>query len=216
MKPDTFIVIEIQLPFKCKFEEFEKIYQNEYKGKISHKLIRSVLDLPDSVRLKFNGTFQRWLYLLDENDCLYKVRYIIQTALWFNEETGKWQYVSVFPSFIKRWYRPSLNLLEYVSCKVRKGEDILIHIDDPEELLSCEDCIAGAISRVEKHCIKINCEAMLNSRYTEVFNRPVPVKGFMATSNKRFSTMYSLVTVARHFFGINNGVLALVNTIIRL
>ena len=215
MKPDTYIVIDIKLPFKCNSDDFEKIYQEEYKGKISHWFIRNNLKLSDSVRLKLNGGFSRWLYLLDENNCLFKVSFRIQTALWL-DEAGKWRYVSIFPNFIKRWYQPSLNLLEYVSCEVRKGEDILAHIDDPEELLLCEDRIAGAVHRVEKHCMQIECEALLNSKYTLVFNRPIPARGINIDGDKRFKLLYSLIITARYFFGENTGVLALVNNIIHL
>lgn len=216
MYPDTFIVIDIELSFKCNPEVFEKIYQEEYKGKITHRFIRSGLNLSDSVGLKLNGTFERWLYLIDENSCLYRVRIGIQTALWFNVVTGKWQYVSIFPNFIKRWYQPCLNMLEYISLKVGKGEDILKHIDDPKELILCEDCIAGAIKRLEISCAKLNVEALLNSRYTQIFNKPIPAKNFREEKIKRFPRMYSLIITARYFFGTDNGVLARLNTKIHL
>jgi len=174
------------------------------------------LNLSDSVRLKLNGTFKRCLFLIDESDCLHKVIYKIQTALWFDETAGKWTYVSIFPKFIKRWYQSCLHLLEYISCKVRKGEDILVHIDDPKEILLCEDRIAVAIKRLEKHCIKINCEALLNSKYTQIFNRPLPEKGFGMVDNMRFHVLHSLIHSAGNFFGLTNRVLSLVNGIIRL
>jgi hypothetical protein len=208
--------MDIELPFKCNLEDFKKIYQEEYIGKISHEFIRRGLKLPDSVRVKLNGGFERWLYLIDEKDCLFKFRYRIQTALWFTDESGKGKYVSIFPNFIRRWCQPCLNLLEHISCKVGKGEDVFKHIDDPEELVPCEDRIAGAAGRLEKHCLKIRCEALLNSRYTEVFNRPISAMGYELVNTKRFPFLYSLVVTAKHFFGVDNGVLACVNTIIRL
>lgn len=173
------------------------------------------MKLSDSVRVKFNGGFSRWLYLLDENNCLFKVSFRVKTALWL-DETGKWRYVSIFPNFIKRWYQPCLNLLEYISCEVRRGEDIFTHIDDPKELLLCEDRIAGALYRLEKSCLQIKCEALLNSRYTHVFNRPVPDRDFKVAETTRFAYLNSLIITARFFFGVNTGVLALVNSIMRL
>jgi hypothetical protein len=162
------------------------------------------------------GGFNRWLYLLDEEDCLRKVRCRIKTALWFDDKCEKWQYVSIFPSFIKSWYQPCLNLLEYVSCEVRKGEDVLEHIDDPEELLLCEDRITGAVNRLQNHCAKINCEGLLNSKYTHVFNRHIPDRGIDGADNRRFPIMHSLIVTARYFFGESMGVIALMNTIIHL
>lgn len=216
MKPDTFIVIDIELPFKCNFDDFEIIYHNEYKGKITHGFIRNKLKLSDSVSLKLNGTFERWLFLLNKDDCLYSFRYNIQTALWFNAETKKWQYVSIFPNFIKRWCQPCLGVLEYISSNVEKGEDILEHIDDPEEILLCEDRLANAIKRLEFNCTKIKYEALLNSRYTQVFNQSLPVVNRKEISNKRFPVLFSLVVTGSHFFGVHTGVLSLVNRIIRV
>jgi len=204
------------LPFKCNPEDFEKFYQEEYKGQISHRFIRSGLNLSDGVRVKLNGAFERWLYLIDEENKLYDVRLKIQTALWFNDKEGKWQYVSIFPNFIKRWYQPSLNLLEYISVKVGKGEDIFKHIDDPKELFLCEDRIAGAVKRLETRCTKLNLEALLNSCYTQVFNRSIPAKNSEERRIRRFPGMYSLIVTARYFFGKDSGVLALTNTKIRL
>lgn len=216
MKPTTFILIDIELPFKCNPEDFEKIYQDEYKGKISHGFIRSGLNLSDSVRLKLNGTFGRWLYLIDESNNLYSFRFRIQTAAWFNEAIGKWQYVSIFPNFIKRWCQPCLNLLEYISLNVGKGEDIFKHVDDPKELFFSEDRIAGAVKRLEAKCIKLNLEALLNSRYTQVFNTPIPARNSEKRRIKRFAGMYSLIVTARYFFGEYIGVLALINSKIHL
>ena len=78
---------------------------------------------------------------MDDYDCLYQVHWRMQTAVWFNDQTGKWQYVSIFPHFIKRYCSPSLDLLEYISCTLGKGEDVFRHIDDPEEILDSEDRI---------------------------------------------------------------------------
>lgn len=156
------------------------------------------------------------MYLLDENDRLYRVRYHIQTALWADPETGKWEYVSIFPNFIKRYCKPCLNMLEYISSCVGKGEDILEHIDDPEGILTCEDHIARTMKRLERSCSKNDYSALLNSRYTLVYNKPILVPGTEITGTLRFKFVYILVVTARYFFGKARGVLAMVNTIIRL
>ena len=172
------------------------------------------MGLPDSIRLKLNGTFGRWLYLLGEDHCLYRKFYRVQTAVWFDEMAGKWQYVSIFPNFIKRYCTPCLGMLEYISCNVRKGEDIFEHIDDPEEILDCEDRITKPIRRIEKECVKANYPALLNSRYTDVYNRPLNISAWKASFAARFPVLNNLVKTARLFFGKQQGVLSLVNTII--
>lgn len=204
----------MELPFKCKSEDFTRIYQELYKNRITHELIRSKLELPDSVKLKLNGTFGRWLHLLGDDNCLYRNSYRIQTAVWFNECSGKWQYVSIFPNFIKRYCSPCLDILEYISCRIRKGEDIFEHIDDPEGILNCEDRITKLLRRIEKECDRDNFPALLNSRYTDVYNRPLSVPTKKVAG--RFPVLHNLVAIARQFFGKQQGVLSLVNTIILL
>ena len=200
------------MPFKCNIENFEEIYQEHYKNKITHEFIRSRLGLPDSVRLKLNGTFERELYLLNEKNCIFQVTYQIQTALWFNN--GKWQYVSIFPDFIKRYCRPGLHILEYISCKLRKGENFFKHIDDPEAILDCEDSVTMPARRIEKECMKLKYSALLNSRYAEIYNMSLPAIPLMKTM--MFPALYNLVLTARYFFGENLGVFSCVNNIIRL
>lgn len=143
-------------------------------------------------------------------------RYRIQTALWCNPVTGRETYVSIFPNFIKHYCQPCLHLLEHISCRVGKGEDILRHIDDPEGLVTCEDRFARIMGRLEKDCTNANYPALLNSRYTEVYNIPITVKGSSITCTKRYPQMFSLVTTAIQYFGRHIGVLSQVNTVILL
>jgi hypothetical protein len=174
------------------------------------------LGLSEDVRLKLNGSFGRWLNLLDENDRLYMVRYRIQTALWRNPETGSDTYVSIFPNFIKRYCQPCLHLLEHISYHVGKGEDILRYIDDPEGLVSCEDRFAGIMKRLESDCSNANYPALLNSRYTEVYNRPITIPDSSIGGVERYPWMFSLVATAIQYFGRRTGVLSLANTVILL
>lgn len=214
--PNTFIVIEVELPFKCSIDIFNKAYKELYKNQITHEFIRNQLGLSDSVRLKLNGTFKRRLYLLDKDNCTYCVTYEIQTALWLNSTTGKWQYVSIFPSFIKRYCQPCLHMLEYISCHTGKGENIYRHIDDPEALFDCEDFFTRSIKCIEKECEQAKYAALLNSRYADVYNRPLSINDTEFKSGRRFSVLYTLVLTARKFYGVQQGVLALANTILHL
>jgi len=206
----------VGLACKCNPDNFDKIYQEHYKNKITHEFIRSKLGLPDSVRLKLNGTFTRWLILIDEDNCIYRKRFQMQTALWLDDDANKYQYVSIFPNFIKRYCRPSLCTLEYVSCHIGKGENFYRHIDDPEAILNCEDSITMPIMTIEKSIRQHNHPALLNARYTEVYNKPLAPSASSNESAKQYQLLYDLILVARQFFGMQEGVLPLVNAIILL
>lgn len=167
------------------------------------------------VKIKLNGKFSRDLYFLDEKNNVCKINFKIQTAAWMNIETGKWQYVSIFPCFIKKYCPMSLHMLENISCHTGKGETIFRHIDDLEGLFDCEDPIAKPLTRFEKEFKISNPSALLNSKYTEVYTLPINLDVYNVTP-KRFQNVYELILTARVFFGIKVGVLSLVNTIIQL
>ena len=107
-------------------------------------------------------------------------------------------------------------MFEYISCQVRKGENVFKHIDDPEGIFDCEDRITKPIRRIEKECLKFNYQALLNSKYTEIYNTSLPGAVNSSKATKRFSVFFDLVCTARHFFGKQYGVLSLVNSIILL
>lgn len=109
----------------------------------------------------------------------------------------------------------SLNLLENISCRTGKGENIFDHIDDPEGLFDCEDPIARSLKRFEKEFKISDPSALLNSRYTEVYNVPISLNVYNVVP-RRFQKVYELIMVARYYFGIVQGVLALSNTILHL
>jgi hypothetical protein len=70
--------------------------------------------------------------------------------------------------------------------------------------------------RIEKECLKYNYPALLNSRYMDIYNRPLPTASNISATTKRFSILYNLLCAARCFFGIQQGVLSLMNKIILL
>ncbi len=107
-------------------------------------------------------------------------------------------------------------MLEYISCQVGEGENIFRHIDDPEEILDCEDRIVRPIRRIEKECRNSSYLALLNSRYVSVYNRPLLVSDKEVAATRRFSTLFNLVLTARSFFGKQYGLLNLVNAVILL
>ena len=132
-----------------------------------------------------------------------------------NAERGKWQYVSIFPCFIKKYCPLSLHLLENVSSRARKGDKIFDHIDDPEKLFDCEDSIVRPLVRFEKEFKISNPSALLNSRYVEMGNPPINLDA-CSIAPKCFKKAYELVLTARIFFGIEAGALSLTNSIFRL
>jgi hypothetical protein len=214
-KPTCFIIINVGLTFKSNHEEFEKEYEELYKKRITHEFIRSELELSENVKIKLNGTFSRRLYLLDRSNRLYSISYKVQTALWKDPTTNKSNYVSIFPNFIKKYCPMSLHLLENISCNIRKGENVFNHIDDPECFFDCEDSILRPLKRFEKEFKTINPSALLNSKYTEVYNGTISINSHLI-KDKLFCKVYELVLVARFFFGIEDGVLALSNKILLL
>lgn len=107
-------------------------------------------------------------------------------------------------------------MLEYISCQLGKGEFFYRHIDDPEGFLDCEDRITMPIKRIEKESGEHNYPALLNSKYTDVYNRPLRVTGRDTRPAKQFPVLYNFVLVARQFFGRQQGVLSLANTVILL
>ncbi|MDO8685402.1 MAG: hypothetical protein Q7J78_01885, partial [Clostridiales bacterium] len=97
-----------------------------------------------------------------------------------------------------------------------KGETIFRHIDDPKGIFDSEDPIENAIKRIEKNSEAFSYQGLLNSRYTEVYNRPLLTPIESVTTGRRFSILYGLVLPARQYFGSHNGVLSLLNHAILL
>ena len=106
-------------------------------------------------------------------------------------------------------------MLENISSRVRKGEKILDHIDDPKELFDCEDPIVRPLVRFEKKFKISNPSAVLNSIYVEMGNQSINLDA-CTIAPKRFKKVYELVLTARVFFGIETGGLSLTNSIFQL
>ncbi len=210
--PHTSIVIDVELPCNSNPNIF---YDELYKNRITHGFIRNELELPESIRIKLNGTFTRGLCYLDEKSNVCKINFRIQTAAWMNVERGKWQYVSIFPCFIKKYCPLSLHLLENVSSRTRKGGKVFDHIDDPEKLFDSEDPIVRPLVRFEKEFEISNPSALLNYRYVKMGNHPINLDACNIAA-KQFKKVFELVLTARVFFGVETGTLSLINSIFRL
>lgn len=190
-------------------------YDELYKDRITYGFIRSELGLSEDVKIKLNGGFTRDLYYLDEQNNIRRILFKIQTAAWKNSVLEKWNYVSIFPCFIKRYCPMSLYMLEYISCQTGKGENIFRHIDDPEELFDCEDPIVKPLAKFEKEFKLSDPSALLNSRYVKVFNRPINLNVYRVEP-KRFKKVNELILTAQFYFGIGTGALPMTHTILGL
>jgi hypothetical protein len=173
------------------------------------------LRLSEDVIIKLNGGFTRDLCYLDGESNIHKIIFRIQTAAWRNTKRGKWQYVSIFPCFIKKHCPQSLHLLENVCSHTGKGESIFDHIDDPEGFFDSEDPIARTLARFEKEFKISDPSALLNSKYVEIHNHPIVLDATSIAAG-RFQQVYELIVTARVFFGVKTGVLSLTNTIFQM
>jgi len=209
--------MNIDVPCKCNVEDFKNLYLDSYKAKISHAFIRETLGLLDTVKLKLNGTFKRWFYMLDEANNLYRICFRVQTALWEDPVTGAPHYVSIFPKFIKRYLPFSLHLIEILGASLKKEEDIFKHLGDPFDLLTCEDRIVRVLKGLDKKISTFKYVALLNSRFTEIFNRSLSISQTpCSVENMRFPQLFSLVFFAQSFFSCSSGSLASTNFLLRL
>ncbi|MBU3215502.1 hypothetical protein LL033_03105 [Clostridium estertheticum] len=111
----------------------------------------------------------------------------IQTLLW-ETASGQKIYISVFPAFIIKYNKISTDLIEFISTNVGRGENVFNFIDDSGNLLECEDILIRSCQRVNTtvECKKI--AALLNAKYTEIFNTTLKCIKFndYKRSNLRF------------------------------
>lgn len=190
------IIIEITINFNT----FLKDYQEKYFKGILKESIRKELNIPDSDRLKKNGTFERGLYYEVGCDLKY-TRIRIQTMLW-ETASGEKRYISVFPSFIIKYNKVSTDLIELISTNVGKDEIVFKYIDDSGNLLECEDILVRSCARVEHAVLSKRLAALLSAKYTETFNNTISFINYAHYKeiNLRFREIYLLITVANICF----------------
>lgn len=164
----------ILIQFNNDFNNIEVNWKNNYLKVNFKDFVRGELNIPASDKLKKNGTFERGLYYKVDN-CLKYLRVKIQTMLW-TTSLGKNFYISIFPSCLIKYNKVSTDMIEFISSNVRKDEYILDYIDDADCLIDCEDILSRSCERVNKACNDNKYAALLNSRYTEIFNAPISIK----------------------------------------
>lgn len=135
--------------------------------------VRKELNIPESDKLKRNGTFRRWLFYLD-GDVLKQSSVKIQTLLW-TDGIGNKKYISIFPNFIIKYNVATTNLIEFISTNVRKGDDIFKYIEDPDNLVESEDVLIRACQKVDKACAYRGFVAQLSAKYTTMFSASLSI-----------------------------------------
>lgn len=218
---NTYILIEVELPVKCSEKEFNDIYNKHYINEITHTFIRTELRLPEDSKIKLNGTYKRKLCLLDKACNLYELTFKVQTALYFEPQTGKAHYVSIMPNFIKKHCRFSLSIFEYLAERMKEGETVFKHLYDPLCLIECEDDIVRPISCMDEEASMHKFSALLNSKYTLIYNKTLINSQALVDLNNdkkesmKFKALYELIIIAYMYFGTKSATLSLVNKLIK-
>lgn len=149
-------------------DDFDRDYEKKYLNIVLSKFVRSELGLSGVVKIKKNGTFSRTLYIYVVNT-LVKKRVKIQ-KFQYNDSYGKKHYVSVFPSFIFKYNPLHEELIDLVISNVGKGENVLEHINDTDNIIDCEDIIASACSNMEKKICSKKLLETTTAKYVTVLN----------------------------------------------
>jgi len=168
----------------------------DYCNYVDKVFVRKDLGIPASDKLKKNGTFERGLFFLLEGSTVYK-RVKIQTMLW-SKPTGERVYISIFPSNIIKYNKVDTGLIEFISNNVKEGEYIFQHVDDSGDTIDCEDILTRSCYRVERACMSRSLSALLNSRFTEILNKPIEVGSFFEylKIKLKFRQIYLLLKTA--------------------
>lgn len=178
------------------FNNFPENYKKNYFNSICKDSIRKELNIPDSDKLKMNGTFERGIYYEVGMDLRYS-RIKIQTLLW-KTASGENKYISVFPSFIIKYNKVSTSLIELISSNVGKDENIFNYINDSGNLLECEDILVRSCQRVEFAIMSKRLAALLSAKYTETFNSIISFMDFAKHKEIKFKFIetYMLIVIA--------------------
>lgn len=197
------IIIQININYKT----FDEDYLDFLDGLDTEQLHKQ-LNLPESAKLKKNGRFSRGLYYTAEEVLVYKKVDIqkLQIAM----ADGTTFYMSVFPSFIIKYNKVSVDLIELIATQNRWDEDIFKVFGDPLDVVSCEDLLHRACQKVDNTCKSKNMAAHLNARYTEVYGLPINIQNYEAKLF-RYPAIYTLYKTGESYCGNSQGVLSALN-----
>lgn len=208
------IIIQFDINYN-RFEEDHEIFL----GSLDTDDLRKELQIPETDHLKKNGTFDRDIYYLHNNNLQYS-RIKIQKLQWTTIIDGKEvkRYISVFPSFVIKYNKVSVDAIEHISNTCRKGEDIFTVINDPECILLSEDLLHRSSQKVNDACIQKNYASILNTKYTEVYEVSISFPELInVIGYYRYPASYELYRAGKIFIGeiIECGVLANLNRLFK-
>ena len=106
-----------------------------------------------------------------------KTSFKIQTAAWMtNNKTSKMAICKYFPMFHQKYCQMSLNLLENICCLTERVR-IYSTILTIGRAFDCES-IARPLKRFEKEFKRSDPLALLNSKYTQVYNLSISLDAY--------------------------------------
>lgn len=181
--------------------------------------LRKEAKIPKADKLKKNGCFERGIYYTVDGNLEYsriRIQKLQQTAIIEGEE--KKIYISVFPSFIIKYGRVSVDTIELIGKNIRKGEDIFTVIDDSGCRLSSEDPLDRACERLNSVCVQNNYSSILNTLYTEVYDSPISFLELINTLDTyRYPAVFELYRTGQIFIAEAGeyGVLSTLNRIFK-
>lgn len=197
------IIIQIDIDYKT----FDEDYQGFLDG-LDTKELLEMLNLDEDAKLKKNGRFPRGLYYTVDGNLTYRRVEIQKLNLTMPDGTNI--YISVFPSFIIKYNKVSVDLIEHIVTETRKGEDIFTVIRDPLPVLSCEDLIHRSCHKVDIVCESKDFASHLNARYTEVYGLPISLT-FKEVVSFRYPAIYVLYKTGEIYTGSSSAVLSFLN-----
>jgi hypothetical protein len=192
-------------------EEYEKFLAN-----LDLNDLRKEKSIPETDYLKKDGTYKRGLYYLLNKDLTY-TRIRIQKLQWITIVDGEEKkiYLSVFPSFVIKYNKLSADLIENISKKTRKGEDIFTVIADPDCLLPSEDLLHRACQKVDNTCRNKNYISILVYLYTIAIAGLMNIPGLIVEMELlRYPAIYQLYIIGQLVTGKDERVLATLNRIL--
>jgi len=208
----------IIIQFNINYNHFEEEYEN-FLVCLDTSDLRKELQISETDYLKKNGTYDRGIYYLHNSNLQY-TRIKIQKLQWTTIIDGEEKkiYLSVFPSFVIKYNKVSVDTIEYISNTCREGEDIFTVINDPECVISSEDLLHRACKKVNDACIQGNYASILNTKYTEVYEVPISFPELInEISDYRYAANFELYKTGKIFTGevAKCGVLARLNRLFK-
>ena len=210
------IIIQFNINCKCFNEDYAKFL----KSLNTNELLEEV-KLSDTDKLKKNGTFRRGLYYCVEiiidhtptqiiHHTIIKIQklQLTTTVNGFEEKI----YISVFPFFVNKYNKFSLDVIEHIGKSCRKGEYILNVINDKHCILDSEDPLQRACEKIDKACQFKEYASCLNANHTKIHEVSINTSNLIVEIDLyRYPNTFELLKIASNFFNTKTSALSKVN-----